>query len=821
MRKKSQLKTYYFSEKLKKKLSRITEYPLTIVEAPSGFGKTTAVREYLKLSENTRQYWYTCLGESTSLAWQGICDLLSNVNMVTAVKLKKLKMPVPDTLPYIVEAVKELQCMVQTFLIIDNYQLMKCHIPRELVNVFSMHGCPCLHIIFITQQLTREQRFTLHGVNIHKMGYSDFYFDREGTDRLFSLEGIHLSQQELERVYRSTDGWIAAIKLQIINYQEDGLFHNTLEIEYLVETAIWNHLRNEERDFLISVSVLESFSAYQAAIMIGKEGLPQNVEELLHSSDFIRYYPDKGIYVIHSILQEFLKKRFYHYRSKNFQTRVLRRAGASFVAVQEYCPAAVLFSREKDFDSLLAMPLTGEHITDQKENYRPEWIEILIDSCPIDTLIQYPFKLLVYAYQMLLLKKYEPYGKLCRLIAMSICRNEILSKKEVRILRGEFALLKACTIFNDLEKRIKKLKYAWKVLGRPSMVLTQNSSWPCGISILYLFWCRSGELEKILVQIAESSQFYRKLTGGHMIGAESVMQAEAMLLRGKVEEAEILCYKALYDARRCHQVGICLCAGQVLARVAILRGDVKGYFTEIKNIKNHKKDNSKLHIFRTAELCLASINLILGIGDDIPDWLCSMESIEKVLYPHAVSSARIVYAKKLLLENRYNELYGFSEFLIEQCENMLMPQLYNLIFLTIAKLHSGKKQEAQEYLKKALAIALPDKVYLPFAEHMKELGTLIEDIRQYISSRPQLLEFLAVCRQQERGSSIIRKSVWSHKSSLTPREREIALLAKDRLSAREIADKLYISDTTVRTILKNVYSKLDIHSKKELNTINF
>ena len=69
--------------------------------------------------------------------------------------------------------------------------------------------------------------------------------------------------------------------------------------------------------------------------------------------------------------------------------------------------------------------------------------------------------------------------------------------------------------------------------------------------------------------------------------------------------------------------------------------------------------------------------------------------------------------------------------------------------------------------------------------------------------------------------SIIKKAILQEKSPLTPREREIALLARDRLSAKEIANKLYISETTVRTILRSVYSKLDIHSKSELTLKDF
>ena len=68
---------------------------------------------------------------------------------------------------------------------------------------------------------------------------------------------------------------------------------------------------------------------------------------------------------------------------------------------------------------------------------------------------------------------------------------------------------------------------------------------------------------------------------------------------------------------------------------------------------------------------------------------------------------------------------------------------------------------------------------------------------------------------------IIRKAILQDKSPLTPREREIAQLAKDRLSAKEIADKLYISEMTVRATLRSVYSKLDIHSKGELVSKEF
>jgi DNA-binding CsgD family transcriptional regulator len=53
-------------------------------------------------------------------------------------------------------------------------------------------------------------------------------------------------------------------------------------------------------------------------------------------------------------------------------------------------------------------------------------------------------------------------------------------------------------------------------------------------------------------------------------------------------------------------------------------------------------------------------------------------------------------------------------------------------------------------------------------------------------------------------------------SALSPREREVARLAADGRTAREIAERLFISERTVETHLANVYAKLGLHSKVEL-----
>jgi DNA-binding CsgD family transcriptional regulator len=52
--------------------------------------------------------------------------------------------------------------------------------------------------------------------------------------------------------------------------------------------------------------------------------------------------------------------------------------------------------------------------------------------------------------------------------------------------------------------------------------------------------------------------------------------------------------------------------------------------------------------------------------------------------------------------------------------------------------------------------------------------------------------------------------------SLTPTERQVATLAAQGLTSRQIGDRLYISTFTVGTHLRHIYQKLGINSRLQL-----
>ena len=450
--------------------------------------------------------------------------------------------------------------------------------------------------------------------------------------------------------------------------------------------------------------------------------------------------------------------------------------------------------------------------------------------------------------------EYDSYRKLCRLVDLVLKSNPAgLSNNELRLLKGEFVLLTSFTIYNDIKKVNVGQKAAYELLGGPSRFrLNEIPITLGGTSVLSMFWREPGKLQETLVDMQRSLPYHLKLTHGQGVGADSALHAEMLLMRGDDIQAEILCHKALYQARSKQDTCICLCVEQLLARIAILRGDVDGFFTALENIKGYAKENSNLYIMRMVDICLSVISVALDTTDMVAKWFCDSESISKKVYARAVPYVNILYSHLLVRKKRHAELLGLADNAISMAKEMnyIFPQVYSFIFKARVCYTSGREREALENLEEAFVLAFPDKIYLPFAQfiYMGDIlsKALICPVKQRdpFSASPKSDEaenpvpfskvfetipewksdvdnIMTLFSRYHKGRIVILNALNQEKSPLTPREREVAILAKARLSHKEIAEKLCISNATVRTILYNAYSKLGIHSKSELNNIDF
>ena len=134
-----------------------------------------------------------------------------------------------------------------------------------------------------------------------------------------------------------------------------------------------------------------------------------------------------------------------------------------------------------------------------------------------------------------------------------------------------------------------------------------------------------------------------------------------------------------------------------------------------------------------------------------------------------------------------------------------------LLYDAAARDELGEARAAEASLERALELAEPDGIILPFAFAPVQ-GPLKRHPRHrtaHASLLSQILDVLA-------GSSPASRSEAAPLlEELSEAELRVVRYLPSNLKAPEIAAELFVSPNTVRTHLRHIYSKLDAHSRKE------
>lgn len=798
----------------------MSKYPVTIIEAPYGFGKTTAVREYSKqvIDQSVRFLWYTSLGESDVKVWSGICDLLKSIDEAASYSLANLDISVADIFIEMVSIIRKFECPEETYIVIDNSHLISGHIINTLLSAFTLHTVANLHIVIMTQQMEIDSQYTYNN-KVHRIEAGDFLFDKVSIINYFKLYDVKINREEIERINKQAAGWVVAIQLSLINYLEKGLVEPIHDIWQVLETALWQHYSENIKEILMSLALIDKFTEKQVAFISDQNGLSKEVNHLLKTMPFVTYDPEHKYYYMHNILQKFLKHQLYVNSNDELKEVLLKLMGNTCLVESDYYHGVKFFSEIKDYEAILMLPLREDYFEYSEDWSLMESILETIKYCDSEILRQHPMSLITFAFQFILYGYYEEYGQLANIIYSIIGEQGDLSSSEWDLVRGEMAFVQSFIAYNNIEEMVDCYKNAYGLLKGPSRFKVIDSSWTYGgVSVVYMFWNKVGALAQTVICVEDNLSYYTKLTGGHGIGGDCVMAAERLMLMGLDQEAEVLCHKAIYKANTKKQRSVVLCSELILCKIAIVRGNVNEYKMLTESLSNALElPGTNTELKRSIELSLASLEQVINHNYCLPDWLANVEIFSSEVFPALHSYCHIIYCRYLLDMKEYNKLLGLTSLFINIADDMnyVLPRIYMYIYMAIAKRGQGVDQDARGYLLAALNLGLSDQVYLPFAENAKYLLPMMEEWSDLFSSREVREQLVELCQRQLKGIDVISKSVFK-RCSLTPREKEVALLAKEGHSVKQIADILFVAEGTVKTILKNVYVKLDVHSRIEL-----
>jgi LuxR family maltose regulon positive regulatory protein len=143
----------FISNRLKEKLSKMAEYPLTLIEADSGYGKTATVRQWFSgiAAKDYDICWYSCLRESGEVAWKNLRGILQELSQ--GQWQSSVQIPNKEYSGQLALEMQRFQIQKPGILIIDNFAQMEGWDAISAIHALSMHHCDKFHIIILSRPL--------------------------------------------------------------------------------------------------------------------------------------------------------------------------------------------------------------------------------------------------------------------------------------------------------------------------------------------------------------------------------------------------------------------------------------------------------------------------------------------------------------------------------------------------------------------------------------------------------------------------------------------------------------------------------------------
>ena len=808
-------KSLYFSARITTAMGGIFEHPLSIVEAPMGYGKTTAVREYL--SKTTAPVlWQVVYDNSLNSFWKGFSRLFARLHEDCSQSLLELDFPSDSVLlQEALRIIEEIELTAQTVLVIDDYHLIETPEVNRLIEFLVLNEITNLHIVLITRftGLQSREELALKGY-LHYIAQATFELEPKEIVAYYETCGIRIKAGEADRLYALTEGWISALYLLMLDFVASGSYTPETNIYKLIEKAIYAPLSAEIKEFLLTMCIFDSFTSEQAAHMWGKEDTGELLAEITNKNAFVKYDGRTRTYYAHNIFTGFLKEALARKAARHRQD-LYQKAAQWHLKTGGYPAARRYFYECGDFDNLL-VALEADDSNDFTA-VNKELLKKYLAECPDEVKARHHYAMLKYALHLFVHNEAALLRRTCQEFSRSLQTDASLEAGLRDRLLGEFELLLSFTAYNDLRKMVAHHRKAWELLGRPTSIYNTRTNWTFGSpSVLYLYYRESGRLEEHIGELKEALSFYTRLTDGHGSGAEHVMEAERYFNMGDFVNTEIFVHKAIYCARSKAQTIIITCAVFLQMRLAFIKGDYSGIVDMLEKMRSDITNEKQYLVLQTADMCEGYIHALLQQTQKIPDWITEGAITSgRMIYP-VFGMFNIIYGRVLLNNKEYPKLLGSAEhFLgIAAVFPNLLGLIYTYIYLAAANKKIFKEAEALANLKQALVIALPDKLYMPFAENGDYIKSLLEQLYEDGFHREGIAQILALHAVHRKAAErIISDHFSGAPPRLTGRELEIARLAAAGITNKEIGARLYISENTVKKQLKSIFEKLGVNSR--------
>lgn len=800
------LNTVYISERLQESLRPISRCAMTTVVAPMGYGKTTAVNWYLSeraKAETPHIIRISVYSDNLAIFWKSVQEAFARAGFCF---LREYPCPtdaaggglLADDLCHALAG--ETPC----YLFIDDFHLLTDKRAALFLCMLANRLPANVHLIVASRDRFLPAAETVRlGAKVYQIGTEQLRLNHTELAVYAHRCGTELSDAQVESLLYSSEGWFSAVYLNLRTLSERGVLPSRHSDIYATFTAAMiDPLSEKQREFLAVMGLADEFTVEMAQCITGDPDAGQILSLLTEQNAFVTRLPDGVTYRFHHMMKACAERRFLRLDAET-QRLYWERFGLWYEQHRQYLHAIAAYRRSENYDALLRVIRSDAGIL--LASLKPEDVLDALDKCPAETLKAYPFAILVLMRRMFTWRQIPRMLELKALLLAAIEEHPELSEEERGNLLGECDLILSFLCYNDISAMSRLHRSASAQMSRPAISIQSGGGWTFGSpSVLMMFYRAPGELERELAEMDECMPHYYQVTNHHGQGAETIMRAEALFCQGRFTDAHIELERAYAQVKNNGQINMALCC-DFLSRRLSRYTDVEQQYTFAERyaelLRYH--DAAWINLWSATS---AYYHALRGETGKIPEIFSQHRLSDINMLAPGKPMMEMIENQVYLAEGAYAKVIGRSAELLAVCEAMhyALVALHLRVQTAAAYGKLGKIEEARAWLEKALSDAAPDGFVMPFVENYDYIKPLLARETQ----SPLAAQIMALGEAaQARSMASVRPAVLG---ALTTREYEIVELMGQRLSNREIAEKLYLSEGSVKQYVNQIYSKLHI-----------
>ena len=804
------LNTLYLSDKLQAELRMISRCPLTLVVAPMGYGKTTAVNWYLDECAQvpgTKVLRINVYSNSLPIFWQSVQYAFAHAGFDV---LRGYDCPsdAPTAAMLMDDLCHALAGPDACYIFLDDFNLLEDRRAEVFLLQWAQRLPENVHLIVASRNryLSDDELVRLGG-RVCLFGPKQLRLDKAGLDAYIRRCGGELSDEVVQKLLYATEGWFLAVYLSLQTLEDRGTLPDpSSDIYSLFTAAMIGPLPPMQQEFLTVLGLADEFTIEMARFVTGRDDAADLLAELTSRNAFVKRLPDSDLYRFHHMMKDCAARQFSTLPHEK-QTLYYDRYGLWFEQHNKYLQALSAYRAGGNYDAYLRV--VEQDVGVLLATLRPATVLADLDACPHAVLKAHPVALLVLMRCMFNWQQIPRMLQLKGLLLAALEEHPELDEEQRGNLLGECVLIESFLVYNDIAEMGRMHRRAAALLHRPAISIHSTGGWTFNSpSVLMMYHREAGLLDQELREMDRCMPCYCHMTNNHGQGADLVMRAEAALLRGQFTDAEIELERAYAAIEGNGQENIALCCDFLALRLYLMgQGRPRCTPQDRRAILKEQHNIAWLNMW---DGCCAYFYAVLGRPERIPESFAGHDLDAMNFLAPGRPMMDMVENQVLLAQGEWAKVIGRSEKLLKKCSSFHygLVSLYVRIQTAAAYAMLDKQAEAIRLLYPALQEAERDGLALPFAENYRYLAPLLQGCPQDAFFRQ--VTALGAEMTRRCGELCQRSTTPAIFAELSEREREICTLIAARLTNREIGEKLYLSEGSIKQYSNQIYSKLQI-----------